>query len=155
MSFYTPNFSVGGSWRSAITLITSQLRKIKFADDQSFTWLDFNPQTNFSGMTVTDYKVTRCRYLLLNKLIFLSVDLEATLAAPLANVISVEFPGTVAGDLGSLQTGGVNIRNAGAIEIAGWQGNGQASYISFVRAAAANFSAGAVRIMMNGFLEVT
>jgi hypothetical protein len=161
VSFYTPNFAVGSSWRNTIGMITSQLRKIKFAIDETFQFAEFDPKLDvgsagWGGMTASAITILHARYLKLFKLVFFSIRINATLAigGGWTNQILATLPESlIAYDPGS-QAGGGAITLAGTYEAAIWQISASANQIRFIRNAGGNYSAGDWGWTYNGFIEV-
>lgn len=151
-----PNLKVLSDWRSSLNVAFSTLRRIPFLTEPVFQMGDFNPQTNFNGMTVTNYRVYRARYLKIYKFLWFSFEITATLAAPFAANVMITIPGTgydpeqtFAG-----QSGGAQIRNAGAYETGTWLLVGRTNVLQLNRPGWANFTAGASVFRANGFVEV-
>jgi hypothetical protein len=120
----------------------------------SFSFGDFDPQTNFNGMTVTDYLVNRARYLRIGKLFFFSLDVRATLAAPFAQSVSYTIPAIASGTIASVQGGGVYAYNAGAADNGAWGITGTTSIIYSLRPLLAPYTAGSYIFIANGFIEI-
>ncbi len=155
MSFYSPNFAIGSGWRSSMQLVVSQLRKIKFVVEETFSWGDFEPQATFSGMTVAGYAVKRARYLKLWGFLFFRVDLIATLSGAMSNAIYITVPGTAFGDTGELQSAGCRIDNVTLAQSGTWNASGQQDVVGFYLPNLANYVAGDVRISAVGLIEVS
>ena len=153
---FSPNFSVDANWKSTISKAFQQLRRVKFVVENTFSFGDFDPQTNFSGMTVTNYRVYRARYLKIFGMLWFSFEITATLAAPLAANVYIIIPGTGPDpDATSAgQSGGAQIRNAGVYETGTWLLVGNTNQLQMNRPAWAAFTAGAAVFRANGFVEV-
>jgi len=153
MSF-SPNFKVLTDWRSSLNVAFSVLRRIKFIIEGDFSFGDFDPQSNFNGMTVTNYLVNRARYLRIGNLFIFSLDIRATLAAPFAVRVDYTIPVTAAGTSSSVQGGGAWGYNAGVIESgAVWGINGASNAIYSLRPALAAYTAGSYIFVANGLIE--
>ena len=152
--FYTPNLAVLSDWITSLTVAFSKLRRISFVVENTFTFEDFDPQTNYLGMTVTNYIVNRARYLKIFGLAWFSLDISATVAAPLANSVTITLPVTCAGDIGNKQGAGALLRLVGGDETGYWITDSQVNLITFRRSTAINYAAGVLRIISNGFFEV-
>jgi len=152
---YSPNLPIGSAWKSTLTLAFQTLRRIKFIIESDFVFSDFNPQTNFNGMTVTNYDAARCRIFVLNKVAFVSINIVATLAAPFASSIVVSLPENIVSSLGVSQRGATQIANAGVDEVGNWTISAESNQITFSRnPVGTNFSAGQANIRVNTFFEI-
>lgn len=154
------NLPVGSGWKSTLTLAFAKLNKISFIVEDTFSFGDFDPSTNFNSMVVTNYALRRARYLKIYKFLFFSVDIAATLATPFANSVAFTIPGTAAGAspslLGSSDTQGAACfaDNAGTGEAALWQIVAGTSSVRVFRSGIAAYTAGSFRVKINGFVEV-
>jgi hypothetical protein len=131
------------------------LRRVKFIVEPDFTWRDFNPNTNFGGMAVTGYEAVEARYMILGKLLFFSVDLRATLAAPFTNYVKFTIPEgkTAKGPKG--QGAGAVVWNAGSLTPGHWGAGSNGSTIDFaITPGYANYGAGLWIGIANGFIEI-
>lgn len=151
------NPSILSTWKSTLAVAFQGFRKPKFATEDTFEFIDFDPQVNFNGMTVTN-PVIMSRYLKLKNLLFFSIEIYATLAAPFAAVITITIPGTLATSSSSLpitraQSGGCLTQNGLPLESGIWYGNANSNQINLVRTAGA-YGAGTGRVNANGFVEI-
>lgn len=154
MSF-SPNLKVLTDWRSSLNVAFSVLRRIKFIIEDNFSFGDFNPQLNYGGMTVTSPLIYRARYLKIFKIMWFSIDVTATLAAPFTFQIVATLPATTAGDSSSYQGFCGVGQNTGAGEIILSQTLGTTNSLFIYRGnATPNFTAGVWRARINGFIEV-
>jgi hypothetical protein len=153
MSF-SPNLKVLSDWRSSLTVAFSALRRISFIVTSDFAFGDFNPQTNFSSMAATNYIINRARYFRIGSIMWLSFDIQATLAAVFVQAITITIPATVAGDSGVHQgLAGIG-SNAGTGEETLGLALGGTNSIQIYRPATAAYTAGAWRTRINGFVEI-
>ena len=155
--FFSPQYSVGSSWKSTLQVAFSQLMRTHFATDNSFNWVNFDPKLTYSGtMTGTANSANQTRYLKLSKLLFFSFDISMTLVAPLSNQIFVTLPGTTrASTLGQgYQAGGCQINNAVTNEVGFWNIAPGENRLAVTRPAAVNYTAVATRIICNGVIEI-
>lgn len=148
MSFFKPNLITGDEWRTTLISAFTQLRKPSFATEDTFVLSNYDPSPNWYGMTVSGILIQRSLYLKLNKLIFLSFDISATLAAPLALSFSVTLPGAriAAGNLGYSQV--ISVSNNGVAGFGSIDAGNTEIFFSVP-------GAGARRIIGNGFIEVS
>lgn len=150
----SPNFIIRPTWKGTLQTAFSFLRRVTLLEPSDFSFGDFDPQINWSGMTVTNVEVNRCRYLKINKFIWFSIDIRATLAAPLAAIVSVDIP-TGATALGpQVQGAGALFLNGGTGEIGSWSTIADRGFVYAQRADFTNFSAGSWVFVANGFIEV-
>lgn len=149
---YSPNLPINSGWKSTIQNAFQVLRRIKFIVEDDFTFTDFDPQTDFSGMTVTNYLVNRARGIKIGSIFYFSINISATVAAPLASIIRVTLPYTAfsSGD----QFGASQNLNAGTSEVGFYIIANGLNGLSFARPGYANFGAGATQVAANGFIEV-
>jgi hypothetical protein len=153
MSF-SPNLKVLTDWRSSLTVSFSLLRRIKFIIEGDFSFGDFDPQSNFNGMTVTNYLVNRARYLRIGNLFIFSLDIRATLAAPFAQAVNYTIPATATGTSASVQGGGIYGYNAGVADNGAWGITGATNIIYSLRPSLAAYTAGSYIFIANGVIEV-
>jgi len=157
--FFSPNYAVLKNWQQTVTVAFQQLRRIKFVVRETFSFGNYDPQVNWQGMTVSGVTVNRARYLKLYKIIFLSIDFTATLAAPLTNFITVVIPEGInapAAENGAihLQGGAALVQDNGVTETGTYQIVGGSNLINFFRSATANFNVGVARVTLNTFIEI-
>lgn len=155
----SPNLKVQKDWRGTLNLAFSVLRRIAFLTPEDFSFGTFDPQTDFAGMAVTNYRVYRTRYLKIFNFLWFSVDMSATLAAPLTNVVYVTIPATASLDNATVvgtsgQAVGAAIGNAGGLETGTAQISNGSNRLQFLRATVNNYTAGSASFRANGFLEV-
>lgn len=154
MSLYTPNLKVLKDWRGSLNVAFSILRRVAFVIEDTFSFGDFNPQTNWQGMTVTNYQVYRARYLKIFKMMWVSLDIRGTVAAPLTTNVSVILPATGGGGEDSSQQSSANRLVDNSVNEVGFSALAKGSNeMYFYRAPIANFTAGPAIITFNGFLE--
>lgn len=151
------NPSILSTWKSTLAIAFQGFRKPKFATEDTFEFIDFDPQVNFGGMTTTN-PIIMAKYLKLKNLLLFSVDISATLAAPFVAYFVIKIPGTLANSttplpFNRIQSGGCLTQNGLPLEAGIWYGNANANEITLVRSAGA-FAAGVGRIMANGFVEI-
>lgn len=156
MSLYQPNLPILPDWKGTLTVAFAQLRRAIFVVEGSFGWTDFNPSTDFAGMTVTNYILNRARYLKIGNFSWVSIHLTATLAATLASTITITLPVTagISGSITPAQGGACTIKNAGAEETGGWRIQSTSNQIVVSRKPVANFGAGNVEVLLNSVIEV-
>lgn len=150
---FSPNLKVLSDWRSSLTVAFSTLRRIAFIVLDDFSFGDFNPNTNFSTMTATAYVCNRARYVKIGKFMFFSIDIQATLAAVFTSAVRITLPYTVAGESTSFQGVAGFGQNGGTGEACVAQVAGGASDMFIYRYNNANYTAGAWRARINGFME--
>lgn len=153
---FSPKLAILSDWRSSLSVAFSYFRRIKFVVENTFELGDFDPQTNWKGMTVTNYEVYRARYLKIWKFAWISIDIIGTVAAPFAPNVVITVPFTMDSSVTKQQGGAATCTNGGLPEACGWvtsAANGPAT-ISFYRMPVANFGAGIVRLNLNAFLEI-
>jgi hypothetical protein len=151
---FSPNLKVLPDWRSTVTVAFSILRRISFITLPDFQFGDFDPATNFSTMAATAYEVKRARFLRINKFLWFSIDLRATLAAVFVQAITITLPATAAGDSTTAQgVSGIG-ENAGAGEGSLGIIVGETSTLQIYRPSIAAYSAGNWKSRINGFIEV-
>lgn len=150
------NFAVLRSWQQTCTVAFNTLRRIAFIVEDSFQFGDFDPQTNYNGMTLTLYQVKRARFLKIWKFLWLSIDIVGTVAVPLASGITITIPDgcTVAGLATDYQAFGADVVNNGTSEAGFARAIGLTNAVTFYRTASGNFGAGVSEITANGFLEI-
>ena len=155
--FFSPNYAVLPTWKSAISVAFQQLRRVRFAVDSTFEWSDFDPQVDYDGAAHTAQVILASRYLLVNKILFFSLDIQATLAAPLSTRVRVTLPRnkTAGGTSSALQCGGtVGVDGGATVEVGSWQIIAGESHLDFRRPGNIAFTAGFFRGIANGFIEV-
>lgn len=147
MSFFSPNLAIISTWQQSLRSAFMQLRGINFATDESFVFTDFDPKCDYYGMTTSNISINTARYLKLNKLLFISIDIAVTLAAPMALQFSIELPdnNTARGEATSSQV--FAIYNNGVAGLASVMGGSSDLYFSVP-------GAGARQVIGNGFVEV-
>lgn len=154
MGFFSPNLKVMNDWRSSLTNAFGQLRRVKFAVEDTFEFKDFDPNLYFSGMTVTNLVVFAAKLLKLNNLVFFTVDATFTLAAPFSSTITFELPNVIlSGPIARVQGGGCLTQNGLPYEAGIWFGNGETNTIYTIRTVGL-YGAGGGNIRVNGFVEV-
>jgi hypothetical protein len=157
VSLFTPNYTLDSSWKATLNKVFQQMRRVKFVVEDTFSFGDFDPQTNWNGMTVTGYQVYRARYLKIYKLLWLSIDIRATLAAPFAGSVDVTIPYVIKGSdevSGAQQSLFVRISNASTNEPGMCVAVANTNILTFFRIPIAAFTAGSAILTYNGFLEV-
>lgn len=149
------NPAILSSWRTTLQVFFQQLRKVAFVVENTFSFGDFDPQIDWNGMTVTDVIIYRARYLKIWKLLFLSIDLKGTLAAPLADKYYLTLPpgNIIAGDRTVLQLI-VSVSNTNNGEIGLIKLFGEQNKMECYRPLYAAYVAGAMRMRAQGFIEV-
>lgn len=152
--FYVTRFVNLSSWQSTLKVFFQQLNKIKFVIEDTFSFGDFDPQVDWGGMTTTLVTMRRARYLKIWKLLWVSIHVDGTVAAPLTNVIKIAVPATGAGDTSSVQGYIWRLANAGTVEAASLSFNAGSNLLQLFRLSGANYTAGTVSIRFNGFFEV-
>lgn len=159
MNFYAPNFAIGSSWRSAMTLLVSQFRKIKFAVESTFSFANYTPDLFWNGATANPVYIHHARYLRLNKLLFISVCVQATLGGAVTNLVGFSLPESLIGaDVPIFQQGGCGLLIPGSgFEVGFWSLAGRADMMSLGRGPGGplNYPAGAVIYSVNAFVEVS
>jgi len=155
--FFSPNLQVLSDWRSTVKVAFQKLAKTSYVTDSTFEWQTFDPQTDFSGMTITNYSLLHSRYLKINKLLFISCYFTVTLAAPLATTIYVTIPGTapipkIAGDL---QSGPFLLDTGGGVATTGrWYLNGNGGKLLVQQSAGTPYVAGGTVISIQASMEI-
>lgn len=149
MSF-SPNLKVLKDWRGSLNVAFSILRRVRFIVEETFSFGDFDPQINWNGMTITSPLVTRARYLKIFKMFWFSLDIGGTLAAPFTNIVTVTMPFATAENQGGTGFG----QNAATAEGSFWEVLAASNSLVVYRAAFGNYTAGAFRTRINGFLEI-
>lgn len=154
-NWFIPKLKIGSNAAQTGALLIQLLRGKKLAAEETFgQWTEFDPQFNFSGMGVTAYKLYGARYLRLNKTVFMELRASATLAAPLANTITVTVPWNwrnieTAGDAATI------LQNAGAWETGLWtKATPGGNIMNLHRAPIANYGAGAWEVRVSLVTEV-
>lgn len=149
--FFSPNCS-----RLATLLQT--LRRVPFVIEDTFTFENFDPQVNWSGMTASNVMINRSCFLKIWNFLWVSVDITATLAAPFASNIQITIPYTAAGGYDSTnsrrQGGGAYVWDAGVGAVGLWFIISGQSQVFFQKGTPANWAAGTGRISGNFFIEV-
>lgn len=152
---YSPNLPVSSGWKSTIENAFQVLRRIKFIIEGDFSFGDFDPQTNYQGMTTSGYQVYRARYLKIGDMFWFSYNSLASVAAPLTSTITITIPFTAKTRVGDRQQGGAGFTSsAGAAECAFWNILSGTNTVRFHRYAGNNWAAGFVELAVNGFIEV-
>lgn len=148
------NLAVQSGWRSSVQIICQVLSKIAFVVEDTFSFGDYTPEFNYFGMTTSAFTLFRARYLKIWKMLWVSIDFQTTLAAPLANFITITLPPgcTTAGASNVVQS--FYAFQANASEALNAYSVGTQGYIAFTRPGGINYAAAATRIVTNGFLEV-
>lgn len=120
--FFSPNLPILSKWQETFKVAFQKLRRTNFVIDNTFEWQDFDPQIDYQGMTVTGVANRIARYVKINKCLYVSLSLQATLAAPLATVIYVTIPGTAPNntDGNTVQGGTPLLYSAGAAVLGRW-----------------------------------
>jgi len=152
---YSPNLPIGSGWKSTLQAAFQTLRRVKFIIEENFSFGDFDPQVNWNGMTVSAVNIRKARYLKLFKLFFVSVDIQATLAAPLTLNVTITIPETIYGTSTEYQSGAGSGNSGGPAVTLVWQAQGTTDKILIYRYDFANYGAGVFRGVFNGFLEIT
>lgn len=153
MKFSLPiNKNIAGTlraWRSEF--VSGMLLSVS-----DFFFKDFEPATNFGTMTVTNYTVNRARYFSLWKFCWFSIDIRATLAAPLGTTVVVSLPVSAPPikTLAEVQGAGAYMFNAGVAETGTWSISGGQNAINIHRPGTAAFTAGSFIVIANGFIEI-
>lgn len=150
---FKANYSVLRDWKTTLTVAFQQLRRIPFIIEDTFQFGDFDPQTNFNGMTISNYVLYGARYLKIKNLLWFHYDMTVTLAAPLAASIKIIIPGTASTEYG-IQSGYAQIDNAVTGESDGWYLLPGTNEIVIFRTGVVNYTAVATRIKLNGWVEV-
>ena len=147
MSFFAPDLAIISTWQQTLRSAFMQLRRVNFATDNTFVFNEFDPQCDYYGMTTSAIDIRRAQYCKVNKLLFLSLDIAVTLAAPMALFFSIKLPinCTAAGATTSSQV--FIISNNGVAGLATIMGGANEVFFSVP-------GAGARTITGNGFLEV-
>lgn len=133
------------------------LRRVPFVIEDTFTFGDFDPQLDFQGMTVTNLRVRRARFLKIWSFFWFSIDFSATLAAPLNTTIRITIPYTTKSSgnpsLSFNQGGGaVVVDSVGADGF--WLSGSDTNIIAVFKDNTAIYGAGGARVSLNGFLEI-
>lgn len=144
------NLNIAGTlraWRSEI--IGAALIAI-----ENFFFKDFDPRTDFFGMTTANYKVYHAKYIWIGPIFWMTFDIGATLSGSMTGAISITIPAIAAGTSSSLQ-GLVGIaENAGSTEVCLAQPVGEQTQIRIYRPTATAYTAGDWRARVNGFVWV-
>ncbi len=135
------------AWRSEII-------QNRLASFDEVVFKDFIPAANYGSLAVSDYQVFRARYRVLGKMLFFSIDISATLAAPLSNSYTIFLPLTAAGTVDVIQGGQGFSDNGGASQGCLWQIYGTTNQLVIYRNSLANYTAGSTRARINGFIEI-
>jgi hypothetical protein len=153
--FYVSRFVNLSSWQSTFKVFFQQLNKIRFVVEDTFSFGDFDPQIDYDGMTTSAITIYRTRYLKIYKLLWVSIHIDVTLAAPFSSVIRVRIPATATTVGGTLSRQGYifRLQNAGVVEAGALSLNAGADLLQFFRLTG-NYTAGAANIRFNGFFEV-
>jgi len=152
--FEQPNLPVGSGWKSTLTLAFQTLRRIKFVVENTFSFGDFDPQVSWNGMAVSAINIRKARYLKIYKLLFFWVDIQGTVAAPLAAAVIITLPATAAGLSGDYQSGGASGQDNGGAVGQVWQVQATTNLLYIYRYNFVNYTAGVFRGIANGFLEI-
>lgn len=153
MSF-SPAFAILKDWKTTLTVAFRILNRIAFIVTGDFKFGDFNPSTNWSGMTVTNVNERTARYIRIQNMAWVSYDASVTLAAPLANTVTITLPFTVAGESTRLQICGCYTQNGGVGEVGVAIATGATNTLSFLRGNLGAYAAGSARFTVNMFVEV-
>ncbi len=149
------NLPISSGWKSTLANAFQVLRRIAFVVPETFSFGDFDPQIDFRGMANAGLITNRARYLKIYKLLFFSLDFEATLGAPLTNYVTITLPeGLTAYGEDSFHNGSVQINNAVTGEADFWNCEGGTNLVNIFRTGAVNYTAVATRWHVSGFLEV-
>lgn len=158
MNLYTPKFATSSTWQSSVGLVTSQLRKIKFVVEKTFSWGNFDPKTDFGGMGSSAYILKGARYLRIYKLLLFRVHISVTLAGGSSSFSISMPPGCTAGGDASVsekQAGYVQLSDAvTADQPATWYTIAPADLIVVRPPNGALYAAGATTIVISGIIEV-
>jgi hypothetical protein len=149
---YSPNLPISSGWKSTLANAFQTLRRVKFIVEETFSFGDFNPQTNYNGMAATGLNEYRARYLKIGKFFLFSYDSLATVAAPFTNNVTITIPYTVKGD--RQQGGGAVVSNGGAGESGFFTAVADTNTVIFHRVNDGNWGAGFLEIVCNGFIEI-
>ena len=156
--FFSPNLKILADWRETFTSAFQELRRFPFATQNTFAWSNFNPQTNWRGMTTTLITISRTRYMLVNKILYFSLDISATLAAPLTNSVLITLPESLLAPGQAItpnaQAGATALLDGGILYTGKWILYDGLNVIALQSATGANFAAGSFRCVTNGFIEV-
>lgn len=155
-SFFNLNLNASANSLATLRTTFQKLRKIPFAIESTFEFQVFDPKVNWGGMTITTIALSRAKYIRLNKLLLFSFDIQATLAAPLANIVKITLPELCvgAGLSSSVQACAAEMANAGAGATGTWTVYGGSNTIDLQITSGAAFGAGLFRGSANGFIEV-
>ncbi len=156
---YSPNLPITSGWKSTLALAFQLLRRIKFIIEEDWSFGSFDPQIDYNGMTTTNNRTVHCRYLKIGKMLFLSLNIQCTLAAPLASSIFMTLPsGCVAANYddstNGYQGGPVYLAVNGIAEVGYFFILQNTSLITFKRPTAAAYLAGTFQVRENFFIEI-
>lgn len=152
---YSPILNILRDWRSTASQSFQTLRRINFVVEDTFEWADFDPQTTFSGMTVTLYLTRNSRYLKLKNCLWFSLHITATLAGAFSPNVFVTLPATAAGMKDSYQAGYISIQVGATVAEAGkWSIKEGTNQLALQRTGAVNYAAGACEWILTGCIEV-
>lgn len=159
--FFTPNLSIGNSWRASLQAINQVFKTINIIVEDTFDWGDYDFTPNGGSMTLSALRIFRARYLKIFKFAWISFDFQATLGGAATNIISMPLPFTIASVAGidpsvTYQSGHLTIIDPVAVNESGSLLTlGGQSVVALTRFNAANFSTGAAsRFIANAFFEV-
>ena len=145
------NLNIAGTlraWRSEI--IGSNL-----LSKDEVVFKDFIPSLDFSTMAATAQVINIARYAVVGKVCLFSLDVQATLAATFTFQIVANLPVTAKGSTASFQGFSGVGQNAGSGEIILAQIGGTTNQLLIYRGnGTPNFTAGAWRARINGFIEI-
>ena len=157
--FYQPNLTLGNAWRNTIQALFVQLRRIKFAVEETFSFGDFDPQVNWQAMTVTGPVVNRARYFKIFNLAFISLNISSTITvAGAVNFIQITVPFTFKttnpdDPTNSLQIGYGAILNTAGSAVYSPARSGR-NVITFYKMDQTAFAAATFNLIFGGFFEV-
>lgn len=140
--------------------MSSIFNKQKFVTEPTFQFENFEPIFNWNGMTASSLTVYSSRLLKIRSVVWVSIQLNVTLAAPLTVYYTFSIPYTVrnpdrtgASVLAQGLSGNAN--NVGTLEAALVYGRGGGNMIEVYRpGAAVAYGAGVHALRANFFVEV-
>ena len=165
---FRPKFAVLSDARKSILNVIQTLRRVPFVIADTFSFGDWDITVDWStaGDTTTagglETKfIKRARYIKIWNMLWVSVDIGATLRAPFGELVTFTLPYTLTGYQSA--TTGVNddrqgmgcfVENAAVPEAGNAFARSGTNIVRVERYGAGLFTAGAARVCLNGFFEV-
>ena len=149
-AYLNPQIALLPTWEASHRMFITKLKNEKIVKDKTFSFEDFLPVFDWTGMTISGLSVGTANVLRIGSLVFLHVNAGVTLAAPLATVFSFTIPYTAKSNF----AGAVRIDNAVFREIGNWACGIGTNIVFIRRPAAVAYTATASAFNLSCWIEV-